>query len=356
MSTADASLYWACFHGSKHRILKLANQNNVNYVHPPIGDTPLHQACKQGWLDIVEMLIEEYGFDPNVVTKSNENLLHYACRYGHIDIVKYFIKNQHTNPLMRDNINQLEPLDYAVMHHQHDIAAYICQNCISSDEMLNPSRIKTTINLIKCVVSRHEDLMWKTANEDNILQLVGSSKTCIAHMPSAAVSEILCSHNANYNIIGYFKPDLRTADGDTILKVVCKSRKVVSSQIPSTVQLAKWLSASNEIDTLDGITADGDDLLQLILQSEVSISQISSQMLAILLSNSRKITMNEMKNVNPNWKTVDGAHFPHVLCLTTIENNKVTELMQYYILENGWNPDTSDGEGNTVLHITCQHI
>ena len=119
MSTADDSLYLACFHGSKHQILELANQNNVNYVHPQIGDTPLHQACKQGWLDIVEILTEKYGCDPNVVTKSNESLLHYARQCGHVDVVKYLINKQHLNPLMRDNINQLEPLDYAVSNKQY---------------------------------------------------------------------------------------------------------------------------------------------------------------------------------------------------------------------------------------------
>jgi ankyrin repeat protein len=64
--------------------------------------------------------------------------------------------------------------------------------------------------------------------------------------------------------------------------------------------------------------------------------------------------INEMKMVNPIWKTVDEAHFPHVLCLSNVENDKVIELMQYYILENGWNPDTFDGKGNTVLHLACQ--
>ena len=212
--------------------------------------------------------------------------------------------------------------------------------------------------------------MWKTANGDNILQLVGSS---MIHMPSAVVSEILLnSQNLNY-IIAYFKPDLRTADGDTILQLVCQSQRVVS-KISSAVMM-KWLSDSTDlmkiIDTLGGNntadgdtllelicqsekcliqisstvflkwltlrktvlhsvttatldykTADGDTLLQLILQSEMSISRISSQMLAKLLSNSRKITINEMKNVNPNWKTVDKAHFPHVLCRSNIENKK----------------------------------
>jgi ankyrin repeat protein/signal recognition particle receptor subunit beta len=374
MSTADDSLYWACFHGYKHRILELANKNNVNYVHPPIGDTPLHQACKQGWLDIVEILIDKYdcdlkvvtkcdesllhyacqygrisivklliqkygcdpnvvtkseesllhyacqydhiiivkllierhSCDPNVVTKNNQNLLHYACRCGKIDIIKYLINKQHLNPLMRDNIDQLEPLDYALYHDRHYIAVYICQHCISSDETLNPNRIKTTINLIKYIILRADiwdEDSWKTSNGDNILQLVFSSKTCVAYMPSAVVSEIVCSQN----LIAYLKPDLRTADGDTILQIILRS-----------------------------------------------ISRISSSVLVKLLSDSREISINEMRSINPNWKTVDRAHFPHVLCLSTIENNKVIELMQYYILENGWNPDTSDSEGNAVLHIACQ--
>ena len=477
MSTAADSLYWACFEGKKLKALKVVDQSNVNYVHPPIGDTPLHQVCKQGWLDIVEMLIEKYGCDPemvtnnnesvlhyaclyghtdivtllieihgcdpNMVTKSDESLLHYACLYGHIkvvtlliekygcdpnvvtrsndnllhyacrcargniDIVKYLINEHHLNPLIRDNINQLEPLDYAVNNDRYYIALYICQHCISSDERLSPSRIKTTVNLIKFMILKAdtwvyfgsiEDQMWKTANGDNILQLVGSSKIHIAHIPSAVMSN---SHNANC-IIAYFKPDLRTADGDSILEVVCQSRRIVS-QISSKV-LMKWLSDSTElmkIVTLDGFTADcftllevicqsekciiqisstvflkwlrknilrsvtvaipdcktadGHTLLQLILQSEMSISRISSQMLAKLLSNSKKISINEMKNVNPNWTTVDGAHFSHILCLSNIENDKVIELLQYYILENGWNPDTLDSEGNTILHIACQN-
>ncbi|MCG8624398.1 MAG: ankyrin repeat domain-containing protein, partial [Proteobacteria bacterium] len=144
-----------------------------------------------------------------------------------------------------------------------------------------------------------------------------------------------------------------TADGNNFLELVCQSEKCLM-KISSTVFL-KWLRntvlRSMTIAIPDGKTADGDTLLQLTLRS---ISRISSQMLAKLLSSSRKISINEMKNVNPNWKTVDGAHFSHVLCLSNIENDKAIELMEYYIAENGWNPDTPDGEGNTVLHFACQ--
>ena len=366
----------------------------------------LHFACRYDHIDVIKLLIEKYGCDPNAVTKSNESLLHYACQYGHIDVVKYLINEQHLNPLkIKDSVNQLEPLDYAINKNQYFIAVYLCQH-ISADETLCPNRIKTTINLINYIILRADTWVcsdkWKTADGDNILQLIGNSKICIAHIPSPVVSKILNSHNASC-IIGYFKPDLRTADGDSIIEVVYQSRKMVS-QISSAV-LIKWLSDSTDlkfmkIGTLkgstadgnnflelvcqsekcliqisstvflkwlrktvlhsvtiaipDGKTADGDTLLQLILRSEMSISRISSQMLAKLLSNSRKITVNEMKCVNPNWKTVDEVHFPHVLCLSNVENDKVTQLMQYYILENGWNPDTFDGRGNTVLHVACQ--
>ena len=37
-------------------------------------------------------------------------------------------------------------------------------------------------------------------------------------------------------------------------------------------------------------------------------------------------------------------------------DDKIIELMQYYMLENGWNPGNnySDNNGNSVLRIACQ--
>ena len=109
----------------------------------------LHYVCRCGHIDVAKLLIEEYGCDPKVRTKSNQTLLHYIYAYqcGNIYFIKYLISKQHLNPLIRDSINQLEPLDYAVNNNESSIAAYLCQ-CISSDEMLSPNRINTTINLI----------------------------------------------------------------------------------------------------------------------------------------------------------------------------------------------------------------
>jgi ankyrin repeat protein len=188
-------LYYACRYGRIDIVKLLIEKYGCDpNVVTKSNESLLHYACQYGHIDIVTLLIEKYGCDPNVVTESNQNLLHYACRCTSIDVVKYLISNHHLNPLMRDNVNQLEPLDYAVNNNQYYTAVYICQHCISSDEMLNLKRIMTTINFIKCILKANtwacsdEYPMWKTADGDNILQLVGSSKTCIAHM---LVSEML---------------------------------------------------------------------------------------------------------------------------------------------------------------------
>ena len=223
----DRSLYHACSKGKKDVAYKLLSSKGVcEYVDPIHSDTPLHQACKQGWMDVVELLIQQYGCDPFVTTRNHQSLLHYACGCGHIDIVEYLINEQHLDPLIRDHADQLEPLDYALNYEKTDIAMYICQHCISSDKILESNRIKTTLNLIKGILRTNPlDPKWKTADGYNILQLVGSSKSCISHMPSAIVLEMLNTSVAN-DIA--FQPHWRTSDGDNLLQIMCQSKTYLS--------------------------------------------------------------------------------------------------------------------------------
>jgi ankyrin repeat protein len=53
---------------------------------------PLHYACKEGYLSIVEYLIEK-GAKINAFDADNWTPLHYACAKGHLDIIK-FIKSK----------------------------------------------------------------------------------------------------------------------------------------------------------------------------------------------------------------------------------------------------------------------
>lgn len=55
-----------------------------------MGLTPLHEAAKNGQLDIVGMLLNA-GADPTAVDNNNKNPLHYAAENGHTDILRLLL-------------------------------------------------------------------------------------------------------------------------------------------------------------------------------------------------------------------------------------------------------------------------
>ena len=369
MSTLNSSLYRAIYRGNKHLVLELASSNSLlnyafDYVDPHLGDTPLHQACKQGWLDIVKLLIEVFGCDPNVTSNYHQNPLHYACRYGHIDVVEYLINEQQMNPLLGNNIDDLEPLDYALNNNKIDIAVYICQQCISSDELLNPDRIKTTLNLIKSIIRADPfDPKWKTADEDSssIVQLVGSSKLCISHMPSAVVLEIL-KINSTDGIMA-FEPDWRTADGDKLIELVCQSETCIS-QISSAVILM-WLE-NVTIDLVrkslpDSKTADGEILIQLVCQSEMCLAHVSTEVLSKWL-NDTTLDLEEVI-VTPGWRTADSdtllllvfrsdtfmSRISSAVMLKWLRDTTLNDNLANIII-----PEWKTADGDTLLQLVLQ--
>ena len=56
---------------------------------------PLHYACKDGHLTIVEYLIDK-GAQIEVVDEENYTPLHYACAKGHLDVIKYLQSKDRT--------------------------------------------------------------------------------------------------------------------------------------------------------------------------------------------------------------------------------------------------------------------
>ena len=360
----DGSLYRACSEGNKEVVQKLVSFKSVKYVDPTDGSTPLHQACRQGWLDIVKLFIEKYGCDPYVTNRSNQSLLHYACRYGHMDIVQYLINEQHSNPMLRDNFD-LEPLDHAVSRNifETNIAVYICQHCISSEDMLNPKRIETTVNLIQLILRTNPyDPEWKTANGDNILKIVWSSKSCISHMPSAVVLEIL--HSGAAKKITAFQPDWRTADCDKLLELVCQS-KTCLSQISSALIL-KWLEDVT-IDLVkksipDSKTADGETLLQLVFQSETIVSRISSPVLSKWLEDTT-LDVDLEKIIIPEWKTADGDTLLQLVCQSEMIVSRISSAVLSKWLEDTTLdvnlgkiiiPERKTADGDTLPQLVCQ--
>lgn len=83
----------------KYLVAQGADVSTLKYYH---GETLIHAAAKNGHLDILELLVEEYGVSVDVSSKHDKiTPLHYAAENGYADIVEYLIEHG-ANPNSKD--------------------------------------------------------------------------------------------------------------------------------------------------------------------------------------------------------------------------------------------------------------
>ena len=88
------------------------------------SDTLLHLACRHGWLDLVNLLIEVYKHPPDVKDKGGQTPLHYACQYDHLDIVQYLLCH-HACDATAATLDHWTPLHYACRYGHMNIVEYL---------------------------------------------------------------------------------------------------------------------------------------------------------------------------------------------------------------------------------------
>lgn len=88
--------------------------NNINInIRDNSGNTPLHLACKDSYIEIVQYLLSRPKIDINSMNNSNNAPLHIAIEYKHFEIVKYLIEFKDIE-LNYQNSNGNTPLHLAV--------------------------------------------------------------------------------------------------------------------------------------------------------------------------------------------------------------------------------------------------
>ena len=118
-----------------HLLSLLSNPHKVKYF--PNNSTILHKAACYGLLDIVQVLINEYQFDPHCVNDDGYTPLHYAASNGQLNIIKYLITECHCNPLSKDKYGST-PLDYANSKGHQDVIQYL-ESVVTADRLLESS-------------------------------------------------------------------------------------------------------------------------------------------------------------------------------------------------------------------------
>ena len=120
-----------------HLLSLLSNPHKVKYSDLS-NSTILHQAAWNGLLDIVQVLINEYQFDPHCVDDNGDTPLHDAALNVHLNIIKYLITECHCNPLSKDKYGAT-PLDYANTNRHQDVIQYLESVVTAADRLLESS-------------------------------------------------------------------------------------------------------------------------------------------------------------------------------------------------------------------------
>eukprot|EP00057_Strongylocentrotus_purpuratus_P016589 XP_011671063.1 PREDICTED: ankyrin-3-like [Strongylocentrotus purpuratus] len=137
------------------------DEDVVNYGGGENDDTPLHEACSAGHLDIVKMLLEK-GANINVTNWDNETALHHACKENHQLVAEFLVENG--ADMSAKNDEQLTPLQVATNSGSFDTIIGL----LDRNRNLNTS---TTTSDNQDAAS--ELLKWvATENKANTLQLL----------------------------------------------------------------------------------------------------------------------------------------------------------------------------------------
>ena len=83
--------------------LKFISQCKLSERHRDFsGNTPLHTACVHGQLDVVKLLTQEIGCEPNNTNSKGLSCLHLAAQHGHLPLVRYLVEEVGSDMTLED--------------------------------------------------------------------------------------------------------------------------------------------------------------------------------------------------------------------------------------------------------------
>ena len=85
--------------------------------------SPLHLACRQGFIEVVKYLISTKHYDPRSTTADGRSCLHYAASSGSLATFKYLIEEHNCDPNCADN-EGFTPIHFACTKGLADMVEY----------------------------------------------------------------------------------------------------------------------------------------------------------------------------------------------------------------------------------------
>ena len=104
--------------GNKQEAIRLLSafpdQSEIKNIKSSNSYYLIHLAARNGWTELVELLVTTYHCDPNCTTSSGLTSLHLACIYNQLPTVKLLTTQYCLDPLKTDSTSYgVTPLGYS---------------------------------------------------------------------------------------------------------------------------------------------------------------------------------------------------------------------------------------------------
>ena len=364
------------------------NRELFDFSHPTI-----HDAAKNGYINLLKYMIERQHIDPNLKDeKESKTPLHYAVMYKKIDIVKYLLDNAKANPKATDK-NGFIPLHIACEMNNLEIVTYLIEKSprsvdIPNFEGMTPLHIASqfsNVNIVKYLIIKNankeiKDKAGKTPYDvagsfggqkdeiRNILLSYSQKNRSRFSKPWYIESDIF-SATANGNLAGVqyliehenVDPMQKDDIGNTPLHIACKYRHI---------DIVKYLiqeknvevDCPNIIGNTPALVACESGALSILkfLLDESNYSRANASFLNkygdSLLHIACQVNDINMVNYLINEKKLSREaknNIGYTPLLTACYNGNI-DLFQHLIDNFGVNAYACDNLGNNSLHIAAE--
>jgi ankyrin repeat protein len=336
----------------------LLNQKRVNgNIKGQYGHTLLHWACiriNKLPLDVFKLLIETIGCDVNVQDNLNDTPLHYAVDYfspnkgGDITILHYFLNQENVNVNIKGR-------DGSTLLHEG------CKHI----NVLPIETFKLLIENLGCDVNTQDEC------NDTPIHRAFYSFDPNKGGDITVLTYLINQKTANVNIKG--------KDGSTLLHVVCKHINVLPLEIFKLVieTIGCDINARNDdndtplhhaIHSFQPNDAGGDSsvLHYLLSQNGVNANikgQYGYTLLHLACIKISKLPLDVFKLVietmggDINAQDIyDNTPIHHAFERFEPDNGGDIQALTFILNQKGVNAKIKGRDGNTLLHLACEHI
>ena len=347
----ESPVHYAAWSGSTSVLSYIISQYNLNandtdYTH---GHTPLVYSCRSGSINSVKYLINNHNSDPNITDKYGMTCLHHFCCDGHIDITQYLIEVQHCDITKTDNEGRTL-VHHAAWSGNFDLVQYlITEQGLSPTAVtkngltaLHYASLSLNLSLVKELITTYQ-LDPHQADSNGKLPIHCAAQSGDILLLELYVKDYKCSlnltDNKGWNILHF-----SSSEGHThLIKHLVKNHQLDLCAVNDEGMAPIHLACSN----------GRLNLVQYIIEHvpsslELPVSKVGCTpfLIAVLFNQLQVIKYLISKKCNLSATDDEGFGAVHI----SVEEGHLN-VFKYLIDNNYCNPNATNHQDRTPLHV-----